>query len=161
MFVCVDADTKVCLDSLSRWSVVWCMTNKSWVFMANKAETIATIMLTTKAFESMLSGVTRFQYVSYQRAILVSSTGMNSAECSIYHLACSCISSPREVVPVSLCEKSASVSLLDAEWWNMSVSIDLESILSSEGQLASSKLSINRDTWKTHKSAQRYKEGGL
>jgi len=39
--------------------------------IANKVETFATIIFMTKAFESMSSGVTCFQYASYQMAILV------------------------------------------------------------------------------------------
>ena len=48
---------------------------------------------------------------------------------------------------------SAPMSTVDSEWQNMRGSIVMESILSSKGQFASSKLSINRDTWATHKSA--------
>jgi len=63
------------------------------------------------------------------------------------------MSSPREVAPLSPREISVTVSLLDTEWQNLRVSIVLESILSSKGQFASSKLSINRDTWAAHESA--------
>jgi len=35
--------------------------------IANKVETFATMVSTTKAFESMFSGVTCFQYVSYPK----------------------------------------------------------------------------------------------
>ena len=56
------------------------------------------------------------------------------------------VSSPREVIPLSSHNISASLSLLDSEWWNLRDSSVLESILSSKGQFASSKLSINRDT---------------
>jgi len=48
---------------------------------------------------------------------------------------------------------SVPVSVLDSDWQNLRDSIVLESILSSKGQFASSKLSINRDTSATHKSA--------
>jgi len=48
----------------------------------------------------------------------------------------------------------APVSLLDSVWWNLKVSIVPESILSSKGQFASNKLSINCDTWATHKSGE-------
>jgi len=80
-----------------------------------------------------------------------SSSGMNNIECSIHHLASSCISSYIEVAPLSS-RKISSVSLLDSEWRNLRDSIVPESILSSKGQFAWSKLSINRDTWTTHKS---------
>ena len=82
-----------------------------------------------------------------------SSTGLNNTNCSIRHLASSCISSLREVAPLSPREMSVSVSLLDSVWQNLRDSIVLESILSSEGQSVSSKLSINRDTWAKCKSA--------
>jgi len=78
------------------------------------------------------------------------STWMNNTRHSIHHLASSCISSPREIVPLSPREISASVSLLDCEWRNMRDSIVMESILSSKGQFASSKLNINCDTWARH-----------
>ena len=68
---------------------------------------------------------------------------------SIHHLASSCISS---IVPLSPRQISPSVSLVDSEWRNLRDCTMLESILSSKGQFASSKLSINRDTWVTHKS---------
>jgi len=74
-------------------------------------------------------------------------------EHSIHHLASLCTSSPTEVAPLSPRQISASLSLLDSEWQNLSVSIALECILLSKGQFASSKLSINRDTWGTCKSA--------
>ena len=48
---------------------------------------------------------------------------------------------------------SASTPTVDSEWQNMRGSFVMESILSSKGQFASSKLSINRDTWATRKSA--------
>jgi len=83
---------------------------------------------------------------------LTSSTRMNNTKCFIHHLVSSYISSLREVAPLSPREISASVSLLDSEWQNLRVSIVLESILSSKGQFASSKLNISRDTWPTHKS---------
>ena len=82
-----------------------------------------------------------------------SSTGLNNTNCSIRHLASSCISSLREVTPLSPREMSVSVSLLDSVWQNLRDSIVLEFILSSGGQFASSRLSINRDTWATRKSA--------
>jgi len=68
---------------------------------------------------------------------------------STHHLASWSISSPRDVAPLTPREISASLSLLDCEWQNLRVSIVLESILWSKGQFASSKLSINRDTWAT------------
>jgi len=83
----------------------------------------------------------------------ISSTSMKNTKYSIHDLASSCISSPREVAPVSSCEIFASVSLLDSVWQNLSDSIVMESTLSSKGQFASSKLNINCDTWATHKSA--------
>ena len=76
----------------------------------------------------------------------ISSTGMNNSEYSIHHLASSCISSVMEIAPPSPCKISASVSLLDSIGQNMRVSIVPESMVSSKGQFASSKLSINRDT---------------
>ena len=48
-------------------------------------------------------------------------------------------SSPREVASLSPREISALVSLLDAEWWNLKLSIVLEHTLSSKGQFAGSK----------------------
>jgi len=78
-----------------------------------------------------------------------SSTRMKYIESS-NHLASSCIPS---IDPLSPHEISDSVSLVDSEWWNLRDSIVLESMLSSKGQFASSKLSINRDTWAAHKSA--------
>ena len=83
---------------------------------------------------------------------LSSSIGMNSAK-SVHHLASSCISSPTKVVILSPHKISVSLSLLDSVWRNLRDSIVPESILSSKGQFASSKLRINRDTWGTHKSA--------
>jgi len=74
-------------------------------------------------------------------------------KCSIHHPASSWIPLLREVGPLSSHQISISVSLLDPEWWNLMDSISLESIISSKGQFASSKLSINRDTWKAHKLA--------
>jgi len=74
-------------------------------------------------------------------------------ECSIHHLASSCISSPTEVAPISPRQISASLSLLDSERQDLTVFIVLECILLSKGQFSSSKLSINRDTWGTCKSA--------
>jgi len=41
---------------------------------------------------------------------------------------------------------------MDSEWQNLKVSIDLEFILSTKGKFASSKLSINRDTWPVYES---------
>ena len=76
----------------------------------------------------------------------------------MHHLAPSCISSPGEVTPLLSRKVFASVSLLSSEWRSLMDSIVLESILSSEGQFASSELSINRETWKTHKLAHIYKE---
>ena len=67
-------------------------------------------------------------------------------ECSIHHPASSWIPSLREVGPLSSRQISISVSLLDPEWRNLMDSISLESIISSKGQFASSKLSINRET---------------
>jgi len=84
---------------------------------------------------------------------LTLSTGLNNTKCSICHLTSSCISLLREVTPLSPWKILVSVSLLDSVWQNLRDSIVLESILSSEGQFASSKLSINRDTWATYKSA--------
>ena len=69
-----------------------------------------------------------------------------------YPVASSRISSPREIAPLSLREISASLSPLDSVWQNLRDSIVMESILSSKGQFASSKLSINRDTLGTHRS---------
>jgi len=80
-------------------------------------------------------------------------TGSNNTNCSICHLVSLCISLLREVTSLSPQEMSASVSLLDSVWQNLRDSIVLESILSLEGQSASSKLSINRDTWAQCKSA--------
>ena len=77
------------------------------------------------------------------------STRMNNYS-SIHHLTSLCIPS---IDPLSPHEISASVSLADSEWWNLRDSTMLESMLSSKGQFASSKLSINRDTWAAHKSA--------
>jgi len=75
---------------------------------------------------------------------------------SIHHLASSCIPS---IDPLSPHEISDSASLVDTEWRNLRDSTMLESMLSSKGQFASSKLSINRDTWVAHKSAvMLYKE---
>ena len=82
-----------------------------------------------------------------------SSTSMKNTKYSIHYLASSYISSSMVVTPVSPRGISASVSLLDSEWQNMRVSIVLESILSSKGQFASSKLNINRVTWETHRFA--------
>ena len=70
----------------------------------------------------------------------------------IHHLASLCISSPRDVALLSSRKILASVSLFDSEWRNLRDSIVLESILSSKGQFASSRLNINRDTWTTHQS---------
>ena len=83
---------------------------------------------------------------------LSSSTGMNSAK-SVHHLASSCISSPTKLVLLSPRKISVSLYLLDSVWRNLRDSIVPESILSSKGQFASSKLRINRDTWGTYKSA--------
>jgi len=80
------------------------------------------------------------------------STGTNKPECPIYYLASSYISSSSEVDPLLLREISASLSVLDPRLLNLKVSIVLWSILSSKGQFASHKLSINRDTWTTHTS---------
>ena len=77
-------------------------------------------------------------------------TRMNNTEYSIHHLASSYIPSPREIAPLSSRKTSASVSLSDSEWRNLKVSIVLESILSFKGQFASSKSSINRDTFEQH-----------
>jgi len=60
------------------------------------------------------------------RLHLTSFTGMNSAGCSIYHLASSCIPSIREVAPLSFRETCPSVSLSDSEWRNMMDSIVLK-----------------------------------
>jgi len=57
------------------------------------------------------------------------------------------IPSPKEVVPVSFCEASASISRLDSEWWKAMLYIVPEQMFSSTGQFAGSKLSINRDPW--------------
>ena len=92
---------------------------------------------------------------------LTSSTRMNNAECSIHHLASSCISSSREVALLLPRKRPVSVSLVDSVWRNLRDSIVLESIFSSKKQFAPSKLSINRDTWTTHRSAHRYKEKGF
>jgi len=81
------------------------------------------------------------------------STGMKDTGCSIHHLASSYISSSKELAPLSPHGISASVSQFESEWRNLRVSIMPESILSSKRQFASSKLSINRDTWATHESA--------
>ena len=83
------------------------------------------------------------------------STRMNNYS-SIHHLTSLCIPS---IDPLSPHEISGSVSLVDSEWRNLRDSTVLESMLSSKGQFASSKLSINRDTWTAHKSAvMMYKE---
>jgi len=68
----------------------------------------------------------------------------------IHHLASSLV----EVAPLPPRKISASLSLLDSEWRNLRDSIVMESKLSSKGQFASSKLNINRDTWKIHKLAE-------
>jgi len=81
------------------------------------------------------------------------STRTNNTRCPTHHLASSYISSPREEAPLSPRKIPTSVSLLDSVWQNLRDSIVLESMLSSKGQFASSKLSINRDTWTTPKSA--------
>jgi len=81
------------------------------------------------------------------------STGMKDTGCSIHHLASSYISSSKELAPLSPHGISASVSQFESEWQNLRVSIMPESILSSKRQFASSKLSINRNTWATHESA--------
>jgi len=79
-----------------------------------------------------------------------SSTRMNNTESSIL---LSIILPPYPSIdPLSPHEISDSVSLVDSEWQNLRDSTALESILSSKGQFASSKLSINRDTWTAHKS---------
>jgi len=58
-----------------------------------------------------------------------------------------------EVVPLSPHKISDSVSLADSEWRNLRDSTVLEFRLSSKGQFASSKLSINCDIWAAHNSA--------
>jgi len=83
-----------------------------------------------------------------QKQLVIMSSTSNTIywdECSIHHPA-SWIPSLREVGPLSSRQISVSVSLLDPEWRNLMDSISLESIISSKGQFASSKLSINRET---------------